>query len=268
VVGVSRKNVLLKALMLICLSTLPLTAPGHPDLLLQIENLDAQINSGPASAEMYLKRGDLYRRHEDLEMAARDFAAARQLAPDHPLLDFYDGQLYLDSGDPVSAEAHLARYLGLNPRDAKAWVLRGRASLQLNNTENAADFFAEAIANSEYPSPELYRLQILSTLATGESHWRSAGQVADNGVLQFGTEVNLLGLAIDIALATNQPDKAGGYLDQLPQALQSLPQWTDRLSLLRCFGNQAMAASGECLSRARQALNDQVEAFTSSQAFR
>lgn len=243
---------------------LPFTVSGHPDLLLQIERLDEQIKTGPANAELYLQRGDLYRRHGDFERAAGDFAAARQLDPGHPLLDFYEGWLMLDGGDPASAEKHLARYLSTTPQHAKAWVLRGRADIQLARPEQAAECFGHAIATSEHPSPDLYRLQILSTLATGESGWEAAALIAASAVERFGTEVTVLGLATDIALAMNQPRLAAGYLDKLPPALNTLPQWSARFGLVDCFDDTADAVDGKCLSRATESIDKRVTIFTQS----
>jgi predicted Zn-dependent protease len=157
--------------MLTALSALPVLVSAHPDLDIQIQHLNQQIETGPATVDMYLKRGDLYRRHEDLPTAARDFAAARQLSPDNPLIDFYDGRLFLESGDPASAEVHLARYLAAEPHHAKAWVLRGKANVQMNQPENAAGHFTQAIENTKSRSPELFRLQIFSTLAIDKDHW-------------------------------------------------------------------------------------------------
>jgi len=245
----------------LCLAAQPATSFGHPDLLLQIERLGIQIDNGQATAELYLQRGDLYRRHEDLQNAAADFASAHRLDPAHPLLDFYEGWLYLDSGEPGPAEFHLARSLVTNPQHAKAWVLRGKANIELAQPEKAAGCFGLAIKHSGQPSPELYRLQILSTLATGDTGWEPAAQIAANAVERFGAEVTMLGLAADIALAMDQPHLAAVYLGRLPPALRSLPQWTARYGLLQCFGNPADIDENECRIQASKAISDKVAAF-------
>ena len=74
---------LLKLTALIFLSTLSVTAFAHPDLVLQIEALDIQLESNPTDSESLIKRGDLYRRHEDYNAAATDFAAARKINPEN-----------------------------------------------------------------------------------------------------------------------------------------------------------------------------------------
>jgi len=248
----------------LCLAAHSASVSGHPDLLLQIERLGVQIGNGQATADLYLQRGDLYRRHEDLQHAAADFASARRLDPSHPLLNFYEGWLYLDSGEPGPAEFHLARYLVTNPQHAKAWVLRGKADIQLALPARAAECFGQAIVHSERPSPELYRLQILATLATGEAGWEPAAQIAADAVERFGTEVIVLGLAADIALAMNRPQLAAGYLDGLPPALKTLPQWTVRYDLLHCLDNPPGVEGGECRAEAANTLHTRITMFMRS----
>lgn len=255
------RNALLFATVVLVATILPLAASAHPDLLLQIDKLTEQLEIGPPGAELYLKRGDLYRRHEDPQNAARDFAAARRLDPDHPLLDYYDGRLSLETGDAASAEASLARYLSRTPGHAKAWVLRGQASIELQQPEKAAAYFALAINHSENPSPELYRLQILATLAMGETHWASAAGIAQAGLAHFGVEVNLLGLATDIALAMDQPVKALAYLGRLPPPLMQLPQWAKRLDLLQCLENESEKVQFTCLPEAVNRLHGMTASF-------
>lgn len=245
---------------LICLTLLPFYARAHSDLLLQIEQVDARIAAENPSADLLLKRGDLYRRHEDFAAAARDFEAARALSPDHELLDFYEGRLRLENGDPEAAELFLARYLSRHPHHARAWLLRGEAEIRLGNPGDAAEFFKQAIQTSSTPSPGLYRYYILATLATGETAWDSAQQSVDDGLDQFGAEVTLLGLGADIALARSRPGQAWAYLEQLSPGLSRLPQWGERKEIMNC-----MASSPEdrfrCLQLARNHLDSQVQTF-------
>ena len=156
---------------LIFLAALPASGFCHPDLTAQIELLDERIQAGEVNAELLMKRGDLYRRHQDFPAAARDFEAARKLSPDNSLIDFYQGRLQLESGHPGKAEHYLALYLEAYPMHAKAWMLRGEANIQLDRPKAAAEYFGQAIQTAESPSPGLYRLLILSRLAMGESAW-------------------------------------------------------------------------------------------------
>jgi len=249
----------LAALMLFAM--LPISGICHPDLVVQIEILDARIQAGELSAELLLRRGDLYRRDEDFSAAARDFSAARVLAPDNSLIDFYQGRLSLESGHPEAAEHHLARYLASDSKHAKAWMLRGEVNIQLGRPERAAVYFEQAIQTAKSPSPGLYRLLILSRVAIGEIAWGAAADAADTGLERFGVEVTLVGLATDIALARNQPGEARRYLDLLPDALQDMPQWNARIQSTGCMASPESDNQAQCLQRARDALVNQAQAF-------
>ncbi len=166
---------LFKLTALIFLSTLSVNLLAHPDLMLQIELLDVQLESNPTDTELLLKRGDLYRRHENYAAAAEDFAKARKVSPDNSLLDFYEGHLLIDSGDAKAAELHFEKYLAIHPEHAKAWSLRGETNNRLNQPELAAGYFANAIVHAQSPSPALYRSQILSLVSVGQTSWEEAG---------------------------------------------------------------------------------------------
>ena len=235
---------------------------SHTDLIEQINNLTAELQHQPTDVELLMQRGDLYRRHEDYETAARDFATARKLRPDFPLLDFYQGRLFLETGDATAAERLLKQYLDVHPEHAAAWVLLGDAKMVLDQPEVAAENYAQAIIRSQKPSPSLYRLQILALVAAGEQHWSGARKIVDEGLSRFPIEVSLLGLGTDIALAENAPATAIAYIELLPQPILKLPQWKSRLGLQECLidppKNVENSASA-CLLTARKALNQHLD---------
>lgn len=246
---------------LIFLSTLPISVIAHPDLVLQIKSLDSQLAANPTDSELLIKRGDLYRRHENYPAAGLDFAAARKVNPDNLLLDFYDGHLLLDSGDATAAELRFKKYLSTHPEHAKAWILLGETSIQLNQPVPAASYFARAINTTQTPSPGLYRQHILSLVSIGEPKWDAASLAVDKGLQHFGFEVTLLGLGIDIALARNQSLKAEQYLKTLPEVLYALPQWDVRIRTTKCLASADPEVSARCLRQARDALTDKVKMF-------
>jgi len=254
-------SVKLRMVALIYLSTLPFSVLSHPDLLLQIEALDVQIEAQPGDTELLIKRGDLYRRHENYPAAAQDFATARKTSPDYELLDFYEGHLSFDIGDSAAAENHLKKYLKNHPDQSKAWALRGKANVRLYQAESAAGYFAQAIQNTQTPSPTLYRSQILSLASSGDSKWDEARMVVDQGLQYFGLEVSLLGLGIDISLAGNQPAMAKQYLDSLPEALRDLPQWGTRIETTNCVASTKPEISTPCQQQARDHLNNEAKTF-------
>jgi predicted Zn-dependent protease len=230
------------ACLLIALSMPASPAWSHPDLLLQIEELNLALASRPADADLLARRADLYRQHEDFAGAARDLAAARAAQPDYPLLDLYEGMLLLDTGDPSGAEGLLSRYLQDHPQQASAWILHARAESALGQAEEAAKDYARAIHYADLPSPEMYRDWSLALVAAGADHWNAARDVVDKGLELFPRDVSLLALGSDIALALNRPDLAMAYANRLPPTITRLDQWQARLELARCLEQPAETA--------------------------
>jgi tetratricopeptide (TPR) repeat protein len=243
-----------------------LTSPtlAHTDLELQIEALGEQIAVDPGNPELLARRGDLYRRHQNYQAAAIDFDTARNSQIDYPLLNFYEGRLLVEVGDGAGAERLLSHYVASHPEHGVAWVLRGKANMQLMQTEAAAQYFTQAIQTSDRPSPELYRLYVLSLAAAGGSGVETALQAVDAGLERFSMEMSLLGLGFDIALASNMQAKAASYLDRLPQPLQRLPQWAARFEASDCLAATEPAAQASCLQQVNDGITRQVEELTGS----
>lgn len=245
----------LAGLLIVAAALLAATAArAHPDLLAQIERLDAQIRAQPDRADLLIHRGDLHRRHEDFAAAAQDFEAARALAPDDPELDFHQGRLALEAGDPEAAGRYLDRYLAARPRDPVAWRLRAETALRRGEGSAAAGF-ERAIRHSGSPSPALYRQWVLALLATGDH--AAALTAVDEGLERFGAEVSLLGLGADTALAELDPARAQFYLERLPMGLRGISPWDERLTAARCLEVGAADVSG-CATGAVQRLDAQI----------
>jgi len=247
------------ACLLFCLVIPGSPVWSHADILLQIESLDAQLTTQPENAELLLLRGDLYRRHGDYAAAARDFAAARLAEPDLPLLDFHEGRLLLEAGNPSAAEKLFDRYILGHPEEANAFILRAEVRLALGQSLEAARDYAEAIQRASQASPALYREWALALVGAGDVQWSAARSVVDIGLDQFSQDVSLLALGTDIALAENQPGYAAAYIERLPPALANLPRWQDRVSTLQCLTSSVAEDDARlCLAAARNELEIQA----------
>jgi uncharacterized protein HemY len=220
--------------------------PGaHPDLDLQIEELSRQISLAPSNADLYLKRGDLYRRHEDWSNSARDFEKVRELAPDQAQIDWYEGRLEVGAGHWAEGDKLLSRYLERNEKFASAYHTRAWARWQLERPEAAANDYASSILYSERPAPTLYRSLVITQFASGGDLRRQSATTVDTGLQRFPGEVSLLGLGVDLALAGANADRAAKYLGTLSPGLFKLPQWTFRQAVLSCIqGDMESAVAG------------------------
>jgi len=233
---------------------------AHPDLTAQINRLSEQIQAEPENVELLIRRGDLHRRHEEYAAAARDFEAARALAPNHPEIDFYQGRLGLEAGDIDAAARYLDRYLAENPLHPGAWRLRAETALGQGDARSAADAFGRAVRFSETPSPALFRQWVLALLAAGDRHGALAA--VDAGLERLGVEVSLLGLGSDTALADRDAGRAQSYLKRLPAGLKSRPPWSQRLTEADCLAEQSSVpanGSGGCAAGASARLDAQLQ---------
>ena len=251
-----------RAIILAALIALPAIAPivalGHPDLLAQIEELSEQLADHPGDASLLLRRGSLELRHGDYDGARRDFRAARAADPGLSELDYYEGRLELESGNPEQAVHFLDRYLEAHPGGGGAYALRARARLALVDTVGAADDFGLAIHHSEQPAPTLYRERALALVESGPDFWTAAQQVVAEGLTRFTVEISLLALGTDLALAQDKASLAFAYIDSLSRGVRELPQWQSRASLARALEKAAPEEKPAHLAAARKALASQA----------
>ena len=235
-------TLLMAALCCSLLTHQPLFA--HPDLLLQIEDVSSRITADARNPDLYLKRGDLYRRHGDWLNGEKDFVTARQLDPGHVLLDWFEGRFRVDAGQLKEGDTLLSRFLEHNPRHAAAYRVRAGARSSLDQPVSAAEDYQKAIEYSARPSPSLYRALVLSQVASGSEYSAAATGSVDRGLERFPQELSLLGLGMELALANAQATRARDYLARLPAPLTALPQWRFRQALLACIDGGSEQATG------------------------
>jgi tetratricopeptide (TPR) repeat protein len=218
---------------------------GHPDLDLQIEEISRQILQTPSNVDLYLKRGDLFRRHNDWLNSAQDFSKVRELEPDQAQIDWYEGRLEVNAGRWAEGDKLLSRFLESNEKHSSAYHTRGWARWQLGRPQVAAHDYASAIFNSKRPAPALYRSLVITQFASGGDLLAQSRATVDAGLQKFPGEVSLLGLGVDLALADENPDQAARYLGTLSPGLLKLPQWTFRQAVLSCLqGDMETAIAG------------------------
>lgn len=234
--------------LLVALLALPAVVFAHPELQEQIDLVSAQIEADAGNACLYLKRGNLHRRHQDWEAAYRDFGRARELDPDLPDVDWLEGRTLVDAGRYREGERLLNGYLETAPESASALQTRARARSSLGRHLEAAADYGSAIEHAEHPSPGLFDFQARELAAAGPEHFPEATTVVTAGLARFPGEVSLLGLRTDFALAAGEAAISRQQLDQLKPGLETLPQWELRLALTRCLEGKQSAAEEDFLA--------------------
>lgn len=207
---------------------------AHPELQLQIDQLTARLALEPDNVGLLLKRGDLQRRHESPELARADFNRVRRIQPDNQTVDWFEGRLEVQTGDPREGIRHLNRFLLSNPGHVIALQNRAQGYLLLNQPLLAAKDYQAVIRESDNASPSIYGASALAFIAAGADHYSRAMDVIAQGLLLFPTEVTLTGIATDLSLVQSDVDSARRFVNSLPAAIRNLPQWQTRIALLDC----------------------------------
>jgi len=236
----------------------------HTDLLLQIEQVTADIETVPSpSADLFIRRGELYRRHESWAAALADFATARDIQPSRGDLDWFEGRVHIEAGDYERGIGLVSRFIARNEPHASAYRYRAMALARTGDREAAARDYAAAISVSEAPSPALYRALVVEQIAAGRDGeaWISI----DEGLSRFPVEVSLLGLGVDLALREGSAERALTFLERLPEPVRALPQWRLRSWLIACIGDKEHGGSDLSMEPA-QARGTQAELIAAALA--
>ncbi|MFT5140939.1 MAG: tetratricopeptide (TPR) repeat protein [Rhodothermales bacterium] len=236
--GLNRKILCLSVLMLVSVCSF-----AHVDLELQIEEINSRIELEGPHAELFLKRGNLYRRHEDWDKAASDFKRVRELEPGHPQIDWLEGLYKIDSKQWQKGDELLSRYLESNQEYGPAYHVRALARWKLGSPAAAAKDYGSAIYLSNQPSPSLYRAQVISLYTATPDDLEEASAVVDAGLNRFPREISLMGLGVDLALVQSDVRHALQYMMRLPSRLDGLLQWKFRRASWACINKDRNAAS-------------------------
>jgi hypothetical protein len=131
------------------------SAFGHAEIAERIAAVDARIAAAPRSAELFVKRAELYRIHGDRIAAAEDYDRAASIDPLLEVVHLGRGHLLLDGGLPSEAARELDLYLAKNPHDARALSLRARAASQVGNPKQATALWDAALSAASNEEPLL-----------------------------------------------------------------------------------------------------------------
>jgi predicted Zn-dependent protease len=194
--------------------------PAHGDDQRLLDALAEEIERAP-TAELHLRRGELYRHHREWFKAEADFIAARRLDPSLTVVDYFRARLLLEAGTPEKARPFLERYLGTAPEEPEAWFLRGEIAAAFHEGAAAAEHYAQGIRFSAHPRAEHYVRRARLLLSLPDSGPGLALGAIEEGIARLGQAAALVELAIEIDLRTADYPAA---LARIGRALQSMPR--------------------------------------------
>jgi tetratricopeptide (TPR) repeat protein len=218
---------------------------AHPEIDAALARLGSLIAASPNNAELFLERGELYARHDDLISAEANYLRAGELAPQHPRLARALGALEFAHGRLAEARVHFDAALARNPADAETLVLRARTLSALNARAAALVDFDRALTLIENPPPEIY-LERAALYASPRDALRSL----DEGLERIGPVISLQLRALAIEESLGLTDAALKRVDQLAEQTERKEVWFKRRG-------DVLARAG----RAREAEAAYAEAF-------
>ena len=222
---------------------------AHSDLRLQIDELSRQLALEPDNPGLLLRRGDLQRRHENWDLARADFTKVREVQPENPTVDWFEGRMDVEAGRPLEGVELLDRFLLTNPHQAIALQNRAHGYLQLELPLLAARDLQTVIRVSDNPAPALFSTSALAFVTAGSDYFPDAMAITNRGLTLFPGEIVLTGIATDLSLAQADIETASKLVRQLPASIQNLPQWQTRIALLDCQAGEMSGITTSPVSR-------------------
>lgn len=213
---------------LLLLVLAPLSGLAHGDLHLQIEEATRRIAQAPTNAELYLRRGELHRAHQDWDAAQADYDRTLSLNPKLAIVDLARGKMFLEANWPLSAIVALDRFLAGHTNHIDALITRARALVKLGKRLEAAGDYDQAIACAARPQPEIFleRSQALTT--EGSAYFGQALSGLDAGMQKLGPLVTLQLFAIDLELKQKHFDGALARLERVAAQNPRKETWLAR----------------------------------------
>src|ERR1051326_9230213 len=113
-------------LCILLLGWAPMSAFAHGDIHLQIEEITKRLAQEPRNADLYLRRGELHRVHQEWGAAQADYDQAISLNPSLAVVDLARGKMFLEANWLLSAKVALDRFLTAHTNHVDALITRAR----------------------------------------------------------------------------------------------------------------------------------------------
>ena len=227
---------------------------AHGDLHLQIEEVTKRIALEPKNADLYLKRGELHRAHQDWDAAQADYDLALSFNPGLTIVDLGRGKMFLDANWLVSAKVALDRFLTRHTNHVDGLITRARTLVKLGRRLEAVEDYNRAIAGASQPQPETFLERAHALADEGDAYYDQALKGIDEGIKRLGPLVTFELFAIDVELKQKNFDAALTRLDRLAAQSPRKESWLERRGdILQQAGRPKEA--GEAYQAALQALS-------------
>lgn len=193
---------------------------AHGDDQVLVAALSEELARAP-DADLFIRRGELFRHLREWAKAEADFDAAAKFAPELALVDYFRARLSLESGAPEKAKTFVDRYVAKAPQEAEGRFLRGDILAVLGDFAAGALEYAEGIRRAPRPQPQHYLQQARFLAAAPEADIAQALASLDAGIARLGPLVVLVEAAIALELERKNYDAA---LSHIATAMEHTPR--------------------------------------------
>ncbi len=211
----------------LCMMLMQGFANAHTPLHEQIDATTARIAANPDDALLYVKRGELYRAHEDWQLALDDFHRAIDLDTSLTVVEVYIARVLHENESYSKAIDILDNYLRRYPDDPEAFLLRARTAMELKKYHRAEVDYQKAIERFkiyEAVTAQMY-LEHVDALLASRKGIPAALSLLDQGLTDLEGLPVLQTRAIELELERRMPEAALRRIEALPENLRNSQMW-------------------------------------------
>lgn len=198
-------------------------AVAHPGLDERIAQVTADITAQPAALEPRLERAELYRQHGQFNEALADLAVAEAQPKSSNAVMLARAEVFYTAGETTNALANVQQFIACQTNDRRAFLLRARCRFKLQQVEAAVADYAQALAKTPRPEPDLLLEMARAQAALGR--FSDAVKGLDDGMARLGEVPTLELAAIEYERAQAAFDAALTRVDKLTRRYPVPEPW-------------------------------------------
>lgn len=183
-----------KSLLGLLALLLSIQAFGHAQLDEMLVLVNEELAESPESAPLYVKRGELYRDHEEFDKALADFDRAEKLDSTYQNYELHRGLVYLGMGKAELSVDYFTRAHQADPDNFTPIYYRARAYFRLER-------FAEACTDFDKAFPSMKRVTPGNILEHAQAHQNNPQTGIGVAIDRLESGLKRLGNVISLEMA-------------------------------------------------------------------